>query len=333
MKAPPGKITRQRPASWEDLARAPLPRQVMAPAGRKRRAFSTLKTVGCIAILCTAAWAAFEIYRAWEADPARIKAPAQGEPLKTIMFQTNGVLDHAWARRTLSIPPGTGMMALDLFSLRDRLLAVGQVRTAVLARNFPDTLSVVIEERDPVARIVARDPAGATGAFLVDRTGVVYQGINYKEGLVASLPYLADVRLRRAENGGGFAPVEGMETVANLIGTARAYIPALFSRWHSISLARLAPDGVLVVRSADVETLIFGTRDDFFKQVAQLDYIVDESRAQAGSGPIKIVDLSVGRTVSGTQIPVTYGATPPVPGQARRAPASPRAADGYVFQP
>jgi cell division protein FtsQ len=333
MKAPPGKTTRPRPASWEDLVRDPLPHRVMAPAGRKRRAFSTLRTVGCIAILCTAAWAGFELYRMWESNPARIKAPAQGEPLKTIAFQTNGVLDRAWAGRTLAIPPGTGMMALDLFLLRDRLLATGQVRAAVLARNFPDTLSVVIEERDPVARIVAREPGGAPETFLVDRIGTVYSGINYPDALVSSLPYLADVRLRRVENGNGFAPVEGMETVSNLIGTARAYIPALFSRWHSISLARLAPDGVLVVRSADVETLIFGTRDDFFKQVAQLDFIVDESRAQSGIGPIKIVDLSVGRTVSGTQIPVTYGAAPLVPGQARRSPAPARAGEGYVFQP
>lgn len=313
--------------------RDPLPSRVMAPAGRKRRAFSTLRTVGGIAILCAAAWAGFELYRMWEANPARIKAPAQGGPLKAIAFQTNGVLDHAWAGRALAIPPGTGMMALDLFLLRDRLLDTGQVRAAVLARDFPDTLSVVIEERDPIARIVAGEPGGEPETFLVDRAGIVYRGINYPRTLVASLPYLAGVRLRRAENGGGFAPVEGMETVASLIGTARAYIPALFSRWHSISLARLAPDGVLVVRSADVETLIFGTRDDFFKQVAQLDFIMDESRAQSGIGPIKLVDLSVGRTVSGMQIPVTYGAAPPVPGQARRAPPPARAGEGYVFQP
>lgn len=308
--------------------RDPLPRRVMAPAGRKRRAFSTLRTVGGIAILCAATWAGFELYRMWEANPARIKAPAQSGPLKTITFQTNGVLDRAWAGRTLAIPPGTGMMALDLFSLRDRLLASGQVRAAVLAREFPDTLSVVVEERDPVARIVASEPGGAPETFLVDRAGIVYPGINYPRSLVTTLPYLAGVRLRRVENGAGFAPVEGMETVANLIGTARAYIPALFSRWHSISLARLAPDGVLVVRSADVETLVFGTRDDFFKQVAQLDFIVDESRAQSGIGPIKMIDLSIGRTVSGTQIPVTYGAAPPVPGQARRAPAPARAREG-----
>src|SRR5690606_18558602 len=108
----------------------------------------------------------------------------------------------------------------------------------------------------------------------------------------------------------GFAPIEGMETVSDLLLTARANTPDLYSGWRSVSLARLRSDGVLVVRSTEVPEITFGTRDDFYKQLAQLDLIVDRTRQRADGRTLASVNLSVGHSANGVLVPVVYAEPP-----------------------
>jgi cell division protein FtsQ len=92
---------------------------------------------------------------------------------------TDGVLSQKWVAETLALPKGASLMALDLPALRDRLLAHGQIRVAVLTRSFPDTLVVTLQERTPVARILATDSSGLSKPLFVAKDGVVYEGRLY----------------------------------------------------------------------------------------------------------------------------------------------------------
>jgi cell division protein FtsQ len=212
-------------------------------------------------------------------------------------------------------------MELDLYALRERLLAHPQVRTAVLARRFPDKLSVVLEERMPVARVRVPEADGQLQDYLVARDGIAFPGINFTADRTDLLPYLDGIKLRRADK--GFAPIEGMETVSDLLGTARANTFDLYSRWRTVSLARLATDGVLVVRSADIPEITFGTRDDFLKQLAQLDLIIDRTRMQPDGRTLASVNLAVGLSANGILVPVVYA--PPESAAAQPAASSPAA--------
>jgi cell division protein FtsQ len=97
-----------------------------------------------------------------------------------------------------------------------------------------------------------------------------------------------------------------MHTVSDLLGTGRANTYDLYSTWRVVSLARLATDGVLVVRSSDIPEITFGTRDDFLKQLAQLDLIIDRTRADADGRTLASVNLSVGLSTNGITVPVVY---------------------------
>jgi len=256
--------------------------------------------VAVLLSLCLAGWGVYEGMRTWEQNPMAIKSPVKSAPVKYIDARSDGVLDKSWVTRTLALPKTAGLMELDLYALRNRLLESGQVRTAVLTRKFPETLLVMIEERSPVLRIRTQVGAAPAKDLLVARDGVIYEGVGYEPTLIATLPYLADVPLKLVQ--GRFQPVDGMEKVADLLSTARANIPALYSGWHVVSLARYALDGEIVVRSKDIKEITFGTREsDFFKQIAQLDLIVETGHVQADH-PAVSINLAVG----GVQVPVVF---------------------------
>lgn len=296
--------------------------------GRQRLVFASLRHwVGFAAVAASLIFG-YVGWFAWRADPTVLAAPAPSAPLRDIAVRTDGVLNRAWVAATLDIKPGSGLMDLDLAALQSRLLESGQVSTAVVARRFPDVLAVILEERSPVLRVRAQTAEGDERHLFVARDGSVFTGENYDERLVASLPWLAGVGLSRNPAGPGFARLEGLESVADLLGTVRSSAPALAKDFQVVSLSRFARDGVILVRTPEVAEIAFGTRDDFYRQLARLDYILDELRARAGGAPIRAIDLAVG----GRQVPVSFD--PPEP--ASTAPAStptPARQSGHRIEP
>ncbi len=315
--------------SWRDIHQDIAPRS-MSGEGRKRLAFATLKTIGIIAIVCASLWGGYELFLLWQNDPVVLKAPVKTSPVREIVLQSDGTLDHAWVSRTLDLPKGADMMELDLYVLRERLLAHPQVRTAVLTRKLPDKLAVVLEERMPVARVRVPAPDGSLSDYMVARDGFVFPGINFTADRTDLLPYLDGLKLRRT--GKGFAPVEGMETVSDLLGTARINAFDLYARWRIVSLARLAVDGVIVVRSTDIPEITFGTRDDFLKQLAQLDLIIDRTRAQPDGRTLASVNLSVGLSANGILVPVVYAQPEQTPAGYPGSPAAGAVSSGRPSQ-
>jgi len=310
--------------SWRDIPQTIAPR-AMSSTGRKRMIFANTKAIVALVIGCVSLWGGYEIFQTWETNPAKLKAPVKSAPVKNISLRgQNLVLDQPWVVRTLALPKNADLMELDLYALRERLLASGQVRAAELTRKFPDTLLVSIEERSPVARLNARFGEGSPEEFLVARDGVVYRGACYKDDVVKTLPYLAGVALKR--NSGKLQPIEGMETVADLLTTARANAPTLYHHWSIVSLERLNSDGQIAVESADAGTVTFGTREDFYKQIARLDYIIDQSKNNPTPTPLKAINLAVGE-----QVPVSFQLPQAPPANSTApAPAHPASASTHA---
>ena len=280
----------------------------MSREGKKRLAMAIGNIVGLVLVLGAAGWGVFEIVHLWETNPQRITAPTKGVPLRDYALRTDGVLDKAWVIQTLALPKDISLMELDLVDLKRRLEASGQVSKAVIERKFPDVLVVTLEERTPVARALARDGAAAPVAFLVARDGMVYSGKGYDAAMADRLPFLDGISLIR--DGAGFERIDGMESVADLLGTAQASAPALYRSFKVVSLDRFKRDRTLVVKSTDVEEITFGSsQDSFYRQIARLDYILQETHRQNISSPLKSVNLAIGDK----QVPVLFddhGATP-----------------------
>lgn len=287
--------------TWRDIPQSVTPR-AMSREGKKRLALAIGNIVGIVLVLGAATWGVIEIVSLWETNPKRITAPTKGVPVRDYTVRTDGVLDKAWVVRTLELPRDASLMELDLADLKRRLEASGQVSKAVVERKFPDVLVVTLQERTPVARAVATAGDVAPVEFLVARDGMVYSGSGYDTAMTGGLPFLAGITLIR--EGSGFVRIEGMEPVADLLGTAQVSAPDIYRSFKVVSLARFARDRTLAVKSTEVDEITFGSsQDSFYRQIARLDYILQETRRQNLSGPLKSINLAIGDK----QVPVLFG--------------------------
>ena len=306
--------------SWRDIPQEVKSRS-MSQSGRRRQALALLKTIGGTALVAALVWGGIELVTTIEYNPKGIAQAAQSVPVKNLeLVSDQGALDQAWLARTLALPKRATLMELDLATLQARVLADSQVRAATLTKKFPDTLTVAITERTPVARLKAQLHDGDLREYLVARDGMLFDGIGYEENLRATLPWLdlGDAKLVR--RGEGYEPIEGMAVVAELLAKAKVEADHLYRTFRVVSLARLATDDEIDLRTTEMTQVVFSTRDDFFRQLAKLDRVRDEFRPTA-ENPLLKVDLSLG------QFPVVAGPVPLLPaanaaaGPARAKPA------------
>jgi cell division protein FtsQ len=289
----------------------------MGREGKKRLVIAIGNIVGVVLVLGAAVWGVIEVVNLWETNPTRITAPTKGVPIRSFTLRTDGVLDQGWVRRTLDLPKTASLMELDLVDLKRRLEQSGQVSKAVIERRFPDALVVTLQERTPVARVMAQVGDEAPVAFMVARDGTVYSGFGHDRAMADSLPFIDGITLTR--DGDTFSRIEGMDVVADLLGTAQASAPALYHTFKVVSLARFTLDRTLTVKSTEVEAITFGASlDSFYRQVARLDYILEETRRQNASGQLKSVNLAIGDK----QVPVLFENSTDANARASVAPAA-----------
>lgn len=275
----------------------------MSDEGQRRAVTDVLKTAGFVAVLAAVAWGGLEVASSLQNnDPQKMPEAMQSAPMKDLVLVTDGVLDQAWLAHTLALPKSTPLMALDLFQLRARLQGSGQVLAATLTRSFPATLSVTISERLPVARLQVQDKEGAPHTLLVARDGVVFEGVGFEPKMIETLPWLAGLKLTRQS--GAFLPIAGMESVADLLAKAKLEAEHLYSSWRVVSLARLESDSEIEVGTRDGTRITFGTNEDFFRQLANLDAILDAAAAQPEK-TLREINLAVG-----LQVPVAFDGGP-----------------------
>jgi POTRA domain, FtsQ-type len=281
--------------SWKDIRQGVNPR-AMSKEGHRRRTIAGLKLAAVCALVLGGATVAIEVYFTWESNPARLKDPGQSTPLRQVVFSTDGVLDRPWLDQTLALPKKASLMNLDLAAAERRLLASGQVQTVVLRRRFADNvLAVAVQERTPVARLMVQGNGEAPRLRLAARDGVIYEGVGYEPAVLERLPWLAGVQLRRSA-AHGFEPIAAMERTADLLRTAQTMVPELFAGWQVVSLERFASDQEITVRSALIPEIVFDVRDEFPRQLARLDYIVDTLRSK-GAPPLQRINLALGGQV------------------------------------
>jgi hypothetical protein len=305
MKPTPVKNPETPGRSWRTI-RQEVSSPAMSQRGLRRRVLAWVKLAGLAAAVALAGWGAYDLAHAWETDRAGLANAVHSAPVRETVLITDGVLSQHWVSETLALPRGASLMALDLAALRDRLLAHGQIRVAVLTRSFPDTLVVTLQERSPVARVQASEGLGLTRQLLVAKDGTAYEGVGYDRQLLASLPWLDGVRLVR--QGRGYAPIAGMGDVSALLSTAQLQAPHLYRDWLIVSLARLEEADEILVKAHEVPQIVFSRKRDFYKQVAQLDYVLDAARGLPEGGGLQTVNL----TLEG-QVPVRLQGAPAEP--------------------
>ena len=287
--------------SWRDIPQQVRPR-AMSRQGRRRLAMGTVRAVIGVTVLGGVCWGAWDVSAVLREGPASVSDAAKSERVRNLVLVTDGVLDRNWLARTLAIPANATLMGLDLVQLRTRLLGDPQVASASVTRDFPGTLTVRVSERSPVVRLMDQSGGGAPRTLLISRDGVAFDGTGFDPAMVASLPWIEGAALVR--RGGSVAPIAGMSAVSDLLASAKLEAESLYRTWQVISIGRLATDGEIGIRTKDGMDVVFGTNENFLRQIARLDLLIDSTSDP--TRPLRRVDLSLG-----PQVPVAYGTAAP----------------------
>jgi cell division protein FtsQ len=305
-------ITLPETRTWREIPQQVRPR-AMSREGRRRVVVGAVRATFGAVVIAAVAWGAWETAEVLRQNPSAGPSAARSNRIRSLVLVTDGVLDKAWLVRTLALPADATLMGLDLMRLKSRVLADAQVGSASLIRNFPDTLTVRLSERSPVARVMADSGGGATGVLLVSRDGAAFAGTGFDPAIVASLPWLDGVALAR--RGGVLAPIGGMGAVADLLASAKLEAENLYRTWEVVSLARLASDGEIEVRTRQLTRIVFSAHEDYLRQIAKLDRVTADSTDP--TRPLREVNLALG-----PQVPVSYGTAAPVLGEGAPVAAS-----------
>ena len=279
--------------SWKDIDQDVKAKGISKTAF-KRILLSRCRAVGAIVGAFLILAAALKLFVMNEDLSVSLSKAGRALPVKAILLESDA-LPRDWVLEYLDLSDRElDLLGLDIGQLKTKLESHPQALSVEIARQLPDTLFISVNEREPVAKVLAEDARRGRLTLLVDRYGIVYEGIGYGAKQIKSLPYLDGIRLRQAE--GGFEPLIGMEPVANLLSQAREVAPHLYQSWKVVSLAEYPS---LIVKSGFVREVVFEKdKSDFRRQISRLDYIVDYYKSHAYSKVAK-VDLTMN-----SQVPV-----------------------------
>lgn len=290
--------------NWREIPQQVRPR-AMSHEGRRRMAMGVMRASIGAAVIIGVSWGAWQMVGVLRENPDSLPDAAKTDRVRSLVLVTDGVLDKNWLARTLTIAPDATLMGIDINQLRQKVLADRQVSSAAIVRNFPDALTVRISERSPVARLMAQADGAEPKMLLVARDGVAFSGTGFDQAMVETLPWIDGIRLSLVAK--SLAPIEGMKAVSDLLASAKLEAENLYRTWKVISLAHLSTDGEIEVHTRDGMKIIFGTKEDYLRQIARLDLLVDASTDP--TRPLREVNLALG-----AQVPVSYGTALPTLG-------------------
>lgn len=278
--------------SWRELA-GPRKQRINSPQARRRRQTRLLKVLGgflmLLALIAGVTWVVIE----FQGRKEKISLKAPSKPIERILFETNGLLPDAWLSSVVSLKAGMTMMEADIYGLKQKLEAQGQVKSATVERVFPADLRIVVQERTPVLRLAIADATGKRRLRIVGEDGVVYDGVGYPQSALKQLPFVRPFQ----HSNGKFFPLLGIERVAELLNVARQKYPQLSRGWQVVSLEHYSgdlelPGQVIEIHSVLVPRILFSASTDFGKQLDRLEYIM-EYVEQRGNPSMERIDLSL----------------------------------------
>jgi cell division protein FtsQ len=249
----------------------------VSPSRRRGRLRMSWKRTAQIAIL--GAFVAYACYRG-----AALAFSTDALTVTRITVSGNSRMSRGEVLSLLDGLQGRNMVAVDLESFRQKLLASPWVADAAIRRVLPGTVDVAISEREPVG--IARI---GSGLYLIDHRGFIVDefGPNYAQ---FDLPIVDGLAAEKREDG-TLVDEERAALVTRLIASIAAR-PDLAKRVSQIDVTDLR-DAVVILKG---DTALVRLGDDQF--VERLQSYLDLAPALRERVPdIDYVDLRFGERV------------------------------------
>jgi cell division protein FtsQ len=216
--------------------------------------------------------------------------------VRNIEVTTDGKLTRDAILKTANIAEGANIFEVNLLQVQEQLRSLPQVEESRVQRVLPNKLVISIQERRPVAWIVASGngslPPVFETAFLVDRRGILLKP-KASAPEYAGLPVILGVETSSLVAGQALDKEE-VKAALELLRDAAEILQTRL-QIQSIDVSR---EYCLVVTDKQRSVITFGT-DDLVLQIKRLERLMDY--CEKNSRELQTVNLMVQRN-----IPVTF---------------------------
>ena len=216
--------------------------------------------------------------------------------LTELNFQSDGVLTVANLSEVSNVSVGMKLLELDLDLIRERIEKLPVVEEAVVSREMPDKLNILVKERIPVAWIscppLGVRPCDMERGFLIDEEGYLFRCLDLTEGIEA-LPIIESFAMAD--------PVEGTQlTDDGIAGAIRLVVESgglSENDAMGVHLVRLRNEWSLQCRYRNGLQVVFAIHD-LDRGVSDLALIVKQASLMGQH--LATVDVSMSDNIPAT---------------------------------
>lgn len=232
------KHSRETPSTgeWRELQQRVRRKPAVTSAVRRRKLIFAIRGLAVAVIVAAIGGGLAYAWKLSHDADGNFAVDLPSEPLNEVVIDTDGVLDLPWFFEVTDVDLGSPLINVDIFAVKQALEADPQVKSAEVAREFPNTLRIVLNERIAIVKARVQLPDGSIERFVVAADGVVFPGRNWEPASLRRLPWLGGVRFNPLPGGKTFAPIPGMEETAILLAAARNRYPDIYKSISAVYL-------------------------------------------------------------------------------------------------
>ena len=226
--------------------------------------------IGIMIVLALAVLGAVVVANSWN----------KGLVVKDISTRGNKILTSSEIVSTAGIEKGQKLYSMNLDAARKRVESNPYVLTASLVRDVPGRVTIVVQERVPIALL------HADRHVLIDSAGIILPEV--KEGKVFDLPFLTGVTLSPDCKPGTTIHSAPVREALSLLSGAQRVSDDLF---HRISEVHVASDGELLCYTSESGVPVMFGQGSIPEKLAKFDSFWKQEVDREGVQTLQYVDL------------------------------------------
>ncbi len=222
------------------------------------------------------------------------KIPGNKIFLESIKFETNGYITKNFLIRALSIKKNVLFSEINILKLKEKLLNISQIKDVYIERQFPASIFIKIQEREPLLKFVVRNKEKLELLFIDKSDGSIFRGACLPKSIILSLPY-SELNLEKSkQNKIGYQNIQGIKPIAHLINLLQNEYPEIYKDINKFSLLRYdprinAPWSRIEVYQKSGRIIVFNPQN-LEIQLLNLDFMLNDNKLKHHK--VKKIDLS-----------------------------------------
>ena len=262
-------MSQKKTQSWQDLKPSSKKRDNATWRARLKLVFIWIKRIFLLAAVSATAFGAFYVYDNGMLE--KLLAPST-EELKETIYKTDGKISKDWAKKHGYLPKTQNLAQIDVMQIQSNFLKITQIKSANVAKIYPDKISIEIEEYSPSARVaIAKNRK--VREYMLSKEGVIFSPIGIKKSETSDLPWITGIPI--IPKGSNFAAYPFAGSIDELVKEARLSVPKNFSTWRTINAKELGSITlpIMIVSTTENVKIVFHAKNIKF-QLEKLEYIL-----------------------------------------------------------